>query len=106
TSLPRINFSLNDDRRFNEVAMDLEILESGDFQIAMSYFVSPEDTAIQNTFVSERVQSLNDQDGVVGAGEDSGPTENHDSGNAEVRKHTAQFESPEAVEEGLRILWA
>lgn len=106
TSLPRINFSLNDDRRFNEVAMDLEILESGDFQIAMSYFVSPEDTAIQNTFVSERVQSLNDQDGVGGAVEDSGPTENHDSGNAEVRKISAQFESPEAVEEGLRILLA
>lgn len=106
TSLPRINFSLNDDRRFNEVAMDLEILESGDFQIAMSYLVSPEDTAIQNTFLSERVQSLNDQDGVVGAVEDSGPTENHDSGNAEVREISAQFESPEAVEEGLRTLLA
>lgn len=106
TSLPRINFSLNDDRRFNEVAMDLEILESGDFQIAMSYLVSPEDTATQNTFVSERVQSLNDQDGVGGAVEDSGPTENHDSGNAEVREISAQFESPEAVEEGLRTLLA
>src|SRR5699024_3766658 len=62
TSLPRINFSLKDDRRFDDVGMDLAILESGEFEIAMSYLVSPEDAAAQNAFVNERVQMLNTQD--------------------------------------------
>lgn len=106
TSLPRINFSLTDDRRFNDIGMDVEILGSGDFQIAMSYLVSPEDTAIHNQFVSERVQQLNEQDGVEGAVEDSGATENHDSGNTEVRDISATFTSAEAVEEGLQTLLA
>lgn len=106
TSLPRINFSLKDDRRFDDVGMDLAILESGEFEIAMSYLVSPEDAAAQNAFVNERVQMLNTQDGVVGAVEDSGATENHGSDSAEVRDISVQFESVEAIEEGLQTLLA
>lgn len=106
TSLPRINFSLTDDQRFNDIGMDLEILESGNFQIEMSYLISPEDTAIHNEFVSERVQQLHGQEGVNAAVEDSGATENHDSGNAEVREISATFASAEAVEEGMRTLLA
>src|SRR5699024_8496276 len=37
TSLPRINFELTDDRRFEELGMDIEILESGNINIALSY---------------------------------------------------------------------
>lgn len=106
TSLPRINFSLKDDRRFNEVGMDLTILESGDFQIDMSYLISPDDAAVQNEFVTERAQNLNAQDGVAGAVVDSGATENHASDNAVVREISVQFESVEAAEKGLRTLLA
>ncbi|WP_169558777.1 hypothetical protein [Yaniella halotolerans] len=106
TSLPRINFSLQDDRRFHNLGMDLAILGSGDFEIAMSYQVSPDNAAVQNRFITDRVQNLNAQEGVTGAVEDSGATENHDSDNAEVRQVSANFESVEAVEEGLQTLLA
>lgn len=106
TSLPRINFSLTVDQRFNDIGMDLEILESGDFQVEMSYLVSSENTAVQNEFVSERVQQLYEQDGVDAAVEDSGATENHDSGNTERREISARFASAEALEEGMQTLLA
>lgn len=106
TSLPRINFSLTDDRRFSEIGMDLEILESGNFQIAMSYLVSPDDTAIHNEFIDARIEQLNDLDEVDGAVEDSGPAENHGSGDAEAREITVTFASADAVEQGMQIMLA
>lgn len=106
TSLPRINFSLTDDRRFEEIGLDVEVEESGHVIIAMSYFVSPDDTAAQNEFLSERVEQLNGLDGVDGAVEDSGAVENHGSGNTEIREISATFTSPEAVESAMQILLA
>lgn len=106
TSLPRINFSLTDDRRFDELGLDFEIAESGEFRTSMTYLVSPDHTAAQNEFVDHRVEQLNDLDSVDGAVEDSGPVENHGSGKAEHRKVTATFSSAKAVEAGMQILLA
>lgn len=106
TSLPRINFSLTDDRRFEDIGMDFEILESGNFHIAMSYLVSPDDTATQNAFIDQRVEQLHDLDGIDGTVEDSGAVENHDSGNPEPREISATFSSADAVERGMQVLLA
>lgn len=106
TSLPRINFSLTDDRRFEEIDLDFEILDSGEFNVAMDYLVSSDATAIQNEFVTERVEQLEGLDGVTGAVEDSGPVENHESGNPEPREVSVRFSSAESVQNGMRILLA
>ncbi|GAA2040813.1 hypothetical protein GCM10009720_21540 [Yaniella flava] len=106
TSLPRINFELTDDRRFEELGMDIEILESGNINIALSYLVAPDKTAIHNEFIAERVDTLNDVSGVEGVVEDSGAVENHDGATSEPREVSATFSSAEAVEEGIQILLA
>lgn len=106
SSLPRIHFNLTDDRRFEDIGMDVEILESEAFHVTMSYLVSSSDTTVQNEFVTERVRQLNDLDGVEGAVEDSGATENHDSGNVVEREIDVTFSDPEAVEQGMQILLA
>lgn len=106
TSLPRINFNLTDDRRFEEIGLDFEVLESGGFQTTMTYLVSPDHTAVQNDFINQRVDQLNDMSGLDGAIEDSGPVENHGSESAEPREIRATFTSAEATEAGMQTLLA
>jgi|GEM_PF-2026457 len=106
TSLPRINFSLTEDRRFEEIDLDFEILDSGEFNIAMDYLVSPDTTAVQNEFVTERVEQLEGLDGITGTVEDSGPVENQETGNPKPREVNVTFSSAESVQNGMRILLA
>jgi len=106
TSLPRINVSLTDDRRFEEIGLDFRILDSGEFTVTLDYLVSPEMTAVQNEFITDHVEELEDVDGIKGAVEDSGPVENHETGNPEPREVSATFSSAESVQNGMRVLLA
>ncbi|NWN88984.1 MAG: hypothetical protein HLX51_10695 [Micrococcaceae bacterium] len=106
TSLPRINLELTDDRRFEELGMDVEILESGNIDIALTYLVSPKNATSHNEFIAERVEALNEVSGVEGAVEDSGAVENHDGDAPEPRAVSATFSSADAVEQGMQVLLA
>lgn len=105
TSLPRIDFSVTQDRRFAEIGLDFEILESGDVHIAMSYLVSDEYQQVQNDFLTEQVEQLDQLDGLEGQVQDSGPVEPADA-SGEVREIAATFTTPAAVTQGIQLLLA
>lgn len=105
TSLPRIDFSMTQDRRFAEIGLDFEILESGDVHIAVSYLISAEHQQVQNDFLTQQVEQLGDLDGVDGPVQDSGPVESAEA-SEEVREIAVTFTSAAAVTEGIQLLLA
>ena len=105
TSLPRMNFNLVEDQRFEEVGLDFEILESGDVHIEMSYLITPEHQQAQHDFLSEQVAQLKTLDGLEGEVVDSGATQSEDGGN-DTRQVSATFEHAEAVTSGVQLLLA
>lgn len=105
TTLPRINFSMTQDHRFPEVGLDVEVFESGDIYLALSYRMSDSGQQAQSTFLTDQVQQLNELDDVDGDVSDSGPVDLDDAGSA-VREVEATFTSAEAVTEAMQLLLA
>lgn len=105
TSLPRIDFRLTEDRRFEEIGLDFEIFESGEINVALSYLISSEAYEAQNAFLTEQVERLRDRDDSDVQITDSGPV-NSQNGQAEQRDITATFTSAAAVTEGMQMLLA
>ncbi len=105
TSLPRMNFQLTQDHRFEDVGLDLEFLESGDLRVTMAYRISAESADPQNAFLTEQIAKLSDIAGLTEAVEDTGPADPA-NGSTTTRRVVAQFSTPEAVSAGLQILLA
>lgn len=105
TSLPRMNFSLTEDQRFEEVGLNFEILESGDVHIEMSYLVSPDNQSAQNNFLSEQVEQLQTLEGLVDEVVDSGAMTSENSTDA-TRQVAATFSTADAVTSGIQLLLA
>ncbi|OAV60832.1 hypothetical protein A6F49_10090 [Enteractinococcus helveticum] len=105
TSLPRINFQLTQDHRFEDVGLDLEFLESGDMRVTMVYSISADSAEIQNEFLTEQIAQLNDLEGLTEPVQDAGPSDPAD-GSDTIRQVAAQFSTPEAVSAGMQLLLA
>ena len=105
TSLPRMDFEITKDQRFEEVGLDFEILESGDVHIAMSYLVTPEHQQAQNVFLSEQVEQLQELKGLEGEVVDSGEAQVEEAGDT-TRQIAATFTTAEAVTSGIQLLLA
>ena len=105
TSLPRIDFRLTQDRRFEEIGLDFEIFESGEINIALSYLISSEAHEAQNAFLTKQVERLRDRDDGELQITDSGPV-NSTNGRTEYRNITATFTNAAAVTAGMQVLLA
>lgn len=105
TSLPRMNFHLTTDQRFDEVELDFEILDSDDVRVEMTYLFDEDHRETQQEFLSEQVAQLESLDGIVGDVADSGLVESDDR-NAQNRQVAATFSTSEAVASGIQVLLA
>src|SRR5699024_1225894 len=105
TSLPRMNFELTQDHRFEDVGLDVEFLDSGDMRIAMEYRISADSAELQNEFLTGQIAQLNDLEGLTEPVQDDGPTDPAD-GSDTTRRVAAQFSSPKAVSVGMQLLLA
>ncbi|GAA4110462.1 hypothetical protein FB556_1518 [Enteractinococcus coprophilus] len=104
TSLPRMNFELSSDHRFQDVGLDVEFLETGEIRITMAYLISGESAAIQNDFLTRQVTELNDLEGLSEAVADSGAKDSPDDSGGENRQISALFSTPEAADAGMKVL--
>ena len=104
TSLPRMNFTLSRDHRFQDVGLNVEFLETGEIRIIMAYLISAESAALQNEFLTQQVEQLNDLEELAESVADSGTTDSAEGGAGENRQISALFSTPEAVDAGMKIL--
>lgn len=105
TSLPRMNFTLTTDHRFADLGLNMDFIESGEFQITVNYLVSAESADVQNRFLDEQIAQLNDLDGLTEPVADSGAVDPAPS-SSENRSISLQLATPEAVSAGIKLLLA